>query len=208
MMCIMPIKMTNNIFSDLINRKICLERQNNCWIWKEADTSICFFLPNSDTSNSIAFSLDKLGKNPQKIWPFLAANPPSRISKMCDVIVWAEIENMLNVFVIEIKKTKYSQQKEAIVQIENGELFCKWILNLLRKYEHIDNICKIIRIYCRLPRRQPSKRPTYLKKHIRQNAIKGKKLLEYNNEPKIYLKDAIGFARSENILINYILSND
>ena len=134
--------------------------------------------------HSFGFSLDNSCRPP---FAFFSGNPPKYIAKMCDAFVALSYDDATYIFIIEQKTADSGDYKSQLV---NGKLFCDWLDDLYRAYEHDLGDLVYIGLLIWQPRRESDRDTTQLppkpKKHLFFDNF-----FDIQNKKDIYLKELI-----------------
>ena len=106
------------------------------------------------------------------------------IRKMCDGIVIFSRSNQEYILGVEIKR---SNTKYAHNQIQNGEILCKWLTELLTKYGHWQGNYKFCGIIVKPSRKVKDKGTTQHSISLSTSARNGEQILNICNRDKVYL---------------------
>ena len=107
------------------------------------------------------------------------------IRKMCDGIVIFSQSNQEYILGVEIKR---SNTKYAHNQIQNGEILCKWLTDLLNKYGHWHGNYKFCSIIVKSSRKAKDKGTTRHNEPLSISAKNGGRILNIRNADKMHLR--------------------
>ena len=88
---------------------------------------------------------------------FFNARPPEGIAKMCDAIVACHYNQRCYLLLIELKTAHKDEYQK---QINNGKIFCEWLLKLYHQHGHCQVQPVFVSLLIWFPRRSPAKQGT------------------------------------------------
>jgi hypothetical protein len=137
-------------FEQLIPDDWKLERTGNYWSIEEPNAGHSLF--EFGGSKSIGFSLDRGSVN---AFPFCSA-ALGGMRKVNDGLIVGQVEGKDYVVAIEMK-TSPNKKPEALRQIQSGQLFINWAIELLRLHKHYSGEYAFLGVVSVKPRKQPKK---------------------------------------------------
>lgn len=172
-------------FDKLIEDSIRLERYGNEWQLRESGTGATHTLLCLRGGQSLAFTLDKSGKN---LLPFIKCNTSlAGMRSVCDAIAAVQSEDKPVIVAIEMKSGK-SGEADAKKQLCRAKLFVDWLMKSLEANGHWTGLYEFCGVISLKPRRQERKGTTgrtNLPAPVRHSA--GFKMFLLENHPKLDL---------------------
>jgi len=145
-----------DLMQQTIDEKYVLDRENRNWLLQERLASSQKIKIRANNRHSFAFSLDDPMPQNRPL-KFFSSQPPQGIARMCDVIMVCHYTQKCYLFLIEMKsKSKNNYRK----QLNNGKLFCDWLLRLYKEHDHTHDSPVFVGLLIWFPRRQPPRKGT------------------------------------------------
>ncbi|MBC6427994.1 MAG: hypothetical protein GDA55_02005 [Cellvibrionales bacterium] len=168
-----------------------LERKDRIWTLHEHGKTVEIRLANR---HSFAFSLDRANPKP---FAFFSGSPPHGVNKMCDAILACHHRGDCYLFSIEMK-TKHKDSYKH--QLENGRLFCDWLIQLYRCHGHLEEKPISIGLLIWFPRPGSEKQGTVHRKTSgitkSQDQRNFDHVLEIANRSSMHIHDLVKSAKS------------